>query len=265
MAYTPSRYVKSKILKMFENHHYFNVQPDPRFLEAIDRGRERFNARNRSEFHRFFPKDISRYMLVKEHFPQVLKGSVADIGSREFEKISSALGVSVTGIDKNNTTLASFDWDKEPLPFSNKQFDTVLCLDTLEHITDFHTAFADLLRIAKSNVVISLPNCWRRTPKDILTASSTRESYGLPVEKPFDRHRWYMSTEDIEDFMFYNAKKNGFVVSGLIYHTPTPLWRHWLLALSRFISNRYYKNLVVTTLFIVLSRDALNREEQNVV
>lgn len=256
MAYTPSPYVRKKILKVFEHPHYFDVEPDARFLEAIDEGKQKFTGQSHSEHRLFRPKDVARYVLVKEHFSDVLTGRIADIGSREFDKISTTLGVPVTGIDKNNPALASFDWDREPLPFSDTEFDTVLCLDTLEHISDFHRAFADLLRITKRDLIISLPNCWRRTPKDILKGYSTRESYGLPIERPYDRHHWYMNTEDIEDFMFYNAKKNKFSVIDIVYHAPLSLRRHSVFSLLKYISDRYYKNFVVSTVFVHLRRKA---------
>ena len=255
MAHTPSSYVKNKILKIFQNHHYFDRQPDPKLLAAIDEGRSRLGAIGKYEFRAFQPKSVARYALVKEHFADSLSGSVADIGSRAFELISETLGVTVTGVDKNNATLASFDWDKEKLPFGDRSFDTVLCLDTLEHITDFHTAFTDLLRISRGTVIISLPNCWKSTPREILQGYSTRESYGLPVEKPMDRHRWYMNTEDIEDFMFYNAQKNGFNLTDIVYHARLTMLRHRLLSLLRHVAPRYFKNLVVNTVFVRMCRN----------
>lgn len=33
--------------------------------------------------------------------------------------------------------------------------------------------------------------------------------YGLPVEKPVDRHKWFFSSEEAERFIRYRARKNN--------------------------------------------------------
>jgi SAM-dependent methyltransferase len=45
----------------------------------------------------------------------------------------------------------------EKLPFENKQFDTVICTHTLEHILDIRQAVAELRRICKKRLIIVVP------------------------------------------------------------------------------------------------------------
>ena len=44
------------------------------------------------------------------------------------------------------------------LRFEDGSFDYVVALDVLEHVNNFHTAFHELLRIARRGVIIALPN-----------------------------------------------------------------------------------------------------------
>lgn len=48
--------------------------------------------------------------------------------------------------------------DIHNLPFSNNEFDVVLCSETLEHVTDSHRAINELLRVARKAVVITIPH-----------------------------------------------------------------------------------------------------------
>jgi SAM-dependent methyltransferase len=45
----------------------------------------------------------------------------------------------------------------ESLPFSDQQFDTVICTHVLEHILDYRTAFAELRRITNRRLIIVVP------------------------------------------------------------------------------------------------------------
>lgn len=142
----------------FRNGHYFDSMPDEELLASIDEGRKKFDVSSHIDYTNYQPKAKARYLVAKHHFPEAFEGSLSDIGDRE-GVLKSLTGGSVKTLDKNNPELESFDWDVSPLPFKDREFDSVFCLDTLEHITDIHHAFDDLLRISSSSVVISLPNC----------------------------------------------------------------------------------------------------------
>jgi SAM-dependent methyltransferase len=48
--------------------------------------------------------------------------------------------------------------DVHELPFDDGEFDVALCSETLEHVSDFRTALAELLRVARTAVVITVPH-----------------------------------------------------------------------------------------------------------
>lgn len=47
--------------------------------------------------------------------------------------------------------------DAEYLPFKNREFDIVLCSETLEHVLNPNKAFLELLRVSRKYLIISVP------------------------------------------------------------------------------------------------------------
>jgi len=41
--------------------------------------------------------------------------------------------------------------------------------------------------------------------------------YGLPLDRPPDRHRWFFNTEEAEEFVRYRTKRNGFKIQKIAY------------------------------------------------
>jgi SAM-dependent methyltransferase len=48
--------------------------------------------------------------------------------------------------------------DVHDLPYPDGEFDVALCSETLEHVTDFRSALDELLRVARTAVVITVPH-----------------------------------------------------------------------------------------------------------
>ncbi|MBI3627212.1 MAG: methyltransferase domain-containing protein [Candidatus Sungbacteria bacterium] len=203
------------------------------------------------------PRKFQRYFLTDDQFGKFLEGTILDVGSRE-DTMKSVLKRNAVLVDKNNPNLLPFDWEKADLPFPANSFDTVVCLDTLEHINDLHRSFYDLLRVSKHYVIISLPNPWRKTFKRMLGGTWDKGDYGLPPEKPFDRHKWFFNTEDIEYFIFYNSVTSPYPyeIRELRYHIPVTVRKHRIMyPLARLIlPERYIKNLFVNTFFFVIEK-----------
>lgn len=45
-----------------------------------------------------------------------------------------------------------------PLPFDNGSFESVVCFEVLEHITDYEDMLAELARVTRSNLLVSVPD-----------------------------------------------------------------------------------------------------------
>jgi SAM-dependent methyltransferase len=48
--------------------------------------------------------------------------------------------------------------DVHDLPYGDGEFDVVLCSETLEHVTDFRSALDELMRVARTAVVVTVPH-----------------------------------------------------------------------------------------------------------
>ena len=128
-------------------------------------------------------------------------------------------GFSVTEIDKEGDNDLNLNLDTiKKLPFDNKSFDTILALDVLEHLENFHFIFEEILRVSKKYVIISLPNSLQEIFHIFLNKKKNDENesgfyskfYGLPLKTPSDRHRWFLTISDIERFFEINSKLNDY-------------------------------------------------------
>lgn len=59
---------------------------------------------------------------------------------------------------------------KEQVPFEDKSFDTVIIFEVLEHVQDLGRILEEAKRVAKKNILITVPNCG---------SFETLKSYGL--------------------------------------------------------------------------------------
>lgn len=203
------------------------------------------------------PRTQERYLLVKKLFQPELNGTILDVGSRDLS-VRELLGPQTEIVDKNIPGHPAFDWERASLPYADKAFDTVVCLDVLEHINDLHTAFTDLLRVSKKYVIISLPNCWRKMFKQMLRGRGTQASYGLPPEKPMDRHKWFFNPTEIEEFLAYQSAVSvtPFTIKASFYHQPKTVAVHHLVypLIRQLLPKRYARNLLTNTAFYLLEK-----------
>ncbi len=59
------------------------------------------------------------------------------------------------GIEANRFSVA----DTTRLPFASKSFDTVISFEVLEHVPDVSAALCEYSRVARSNCILTVPNC----------------------------------------------------------------------------------------------------------
>ena len=245
------------LITRFSDERYVNTQLHSRGLEAVEKWDSFFKFTKNIVCRHYSPNHLQRYLLVVDQFRNFFGENILDVGSRN-NILAKLLKKKCSLVDKNNLELPAFDWESERLPYRECAFDTVVCLDTLEHINDLHQSFDDLLRVTGKHLIISLPNCWRKTTKEFLKGRGSSASYGLSPEKPFDRHKWFMNAEDITNFIFYRSAVSTprFSVKKIIYYIPKTTRVHaWLYPLVKiFLPERYFKNIFVHTVFVCLEK-----------
>ena len=119
--------------------------------------------------------EINRYRLraVLQHAGE----SVLDLGCSTGAYVTylNAEGYKACGVD----LLADTAWTQGverryikatavELPFPNEAFDTVLAFEVLEHVPQAKRGLAEIHRVCRRNVILSVPDC--RTPEDMLRA-----------------------------------------------------------------------------------------------
>jgi hypothetical protein len=164
-----------------------------------------------------------------------------------------------TGVD------LELDLERGSLPYTDRSYETVLCLDTLEHIERVHDLFDELCRVARRYVLVSLPNCWAAAWHSLRIGDyrpgEPMKFYGLPERPPEDRHRWFFSLEEARRFLVRNGERNGFEVAHSDTHAGVELFGpgvrgHVKRILFRRLFRRDIENLELTngTLWCLLRR-----------
>jgi len=168
----------------------------------------------------------SKANFVWVKYKDYLQESILDVGSDEcYLKQYLPNGVKYWGIGLGGHPDQKVNLEKDRIPFSDNAFYCVLCLDVLEHIENIHEVFDDLCRVSRKYVIISLPNAWSDFYNMLRHGNYSQTSplkfYGLPVEPPEDRHKWFFSFEEAKKFIEYRAIKNGMSVLRMDWHQKT--------------------------------------------
>lgn len=170
-------------------------------------------------------EDKPKYIALK--YAPILGGSVLDVGcDRRQLKAFLPAGASYFGADLNDAADVVMNLDRDPLPCNDCTFDTVIAADVLEHLERLHFVFDELCRVSARHVIVSLPNPYRNF---VLAAASGTlaklKHYGLPVDPPRDRHRWFFGAKQAETFLRARAARNGFDVEQLdVEEHGVPAW-----------------------------------------
>lgn len=98
------------------------------------------------------------------------KGPVLDVGCGDGLMLSSykEQGIEAEGVDLSDVAVTlctskglnatQGDFTTTSFPFANSSFQTVLALDVLEHVYNPDYVLAEIARVTKSDVIISVPN-----------------------------------------------------------------------------------------------------------
>lgn len=161
-----------------------------------------------------------RAKFICEIFPHITSAdSLLNVGCGE-NHLKNLLGDSIVGVDIAGSPDYVIDLEEEVLAqFPDHSFDVVVCTEVLEHVSNFHALLDDLLRVAKKEVIISLPNC---TSVDrLITMARTHRTgkhYGLPPIPKQDRHKWFFSYEEILEFFTQYTKDRALPDAQFILH-----------------------------------------------
>lgn len=210
----------------------------------------------------FYKNRRERSKWLVERFGDEFNNSekVLDIGCWEcdLEKYLDSdidyFGIDVAGKPNKKIDLDTID----KLPFSDNEFDVVVCADVLEHIENLHLVFDESCRVAKKGVIITLPNpvvaFWKYLFKMEYKGKETPKNkfgkfvkfYGLPKEKPVDRHRWFFNYEEALDFIKYRSNKNSFYVE--------------VAETDLGYENRLFKKIIKNMVGLVLNKDLVRKK-----
>lgn len=168
----------------------------------------------------------ARYIAAK--YAGLLGGSVLDVGcdSAPLRALVAQPGL-YKGVDIDPGADVVLNLDRDDLPFSDRSFRTVVCTDVLEHLERCHAVFDELCRVASECVVVSLPNPLATLVQSLHDGGFGKiKYYGLPVDPPSDRHRWFFGFEEAAEFLDQRGARRGFEIEQLdVEGSSSIYWR----------------------------------------
>ncbi len=217
----------------------------------------------------FYSNREERSKWLAQRFVSEISGSnsILDIGCYNADlKTHLPEKMKYTGIDISGKPDIVLNLDAiDKLPFDADSFDTVVCADVLEHLENIHKMLDEICRVSAKYVIITLPNpfsdliqfirkkTYAKTMNERMNYGKYGKFYGLPFEKPDDRHRWFFSYEEIKEFIEYKATKNGMEI--LVFENESKYIKRGIM--KRFVYhllNRYNKNLIPKHIIILLKK-----------
>lgn len=127
---------------------------------------------------KYFPRNPLRRMLISRFLERVGAAlgvsewqSLLDVGCGEgfvdYYLSHAFPGLDITGVEPDpqarevargiNPSFAYVDSDARALPFPDGSFDVVICLEVLEHLTDFRRVIEEAGRVSKGPCIFSVP------------------------------------------------------------------------------------------------------------
>ena len=167
-----------------------------------------------------FSERNHRSEWLHRQFEHIFTGKTLDIGCYE-APLRNILGASnYTGVDfVGNPDININLEDADKLPFSDGSFDSAICIEVLEHLDNLHALIPELFRVSRKHVLISLPNAWRDARVKIERGQGKIAHYGLPNQKPVDRHKWFFNAIEAKNFLANSAPPEW--TSTIIFTSPT--------------------------------------------
>ena len=194
-----------------------------------------------------------RTVWVSKHFNHLFKKKkVLDVGCDDAPLRKLVGNQFYTGIDCTGKPDIKINLEAvKKLPFKAQEFDTVICIDVLEHLENIHEISKELFRVSNNHVLISLPNCWRDARVKIQRGRGSIAHYGLPSKKPLDRHKWFFAASEAINFL-KSIKPNNYELE----ITLTEPKKNFLIKFFRKLSysNSAYQNKFCQTIWAEYKR-----------
>jgi hypothetical protein len=89
----------------------------------------------------------------------------------------------------------------------------VAALDVLEHTDNIWFVFGELVRLARRQLIVILPNLYHWTLRLQYLRGKEMDKYALPHQPIVDRHRWLTSYERASAFCRSMAARHGLTLS----------------------------------------------------
>jgi SAM-dependent methyltransferase len=206
-----------------------------------------------------FVERTDRPKFIGTRFRQYFPGRVLDIGCDRAALRGIVGDQQYAGVGLTPDADVKVDLELAKLPFPDGAWDTVMCLDVLEHLDNLHAMFGEIVRVASRYVVITLPNNWSTARKRIAKGHGSFIHYGLPLDRPDDRHKWFFNTQEACEFLVGQAGKYNLSVRELVAlekpkNVANLAWRR-----LRYPLNRRYLNLYPHTVVCVYDKAGAGR------
>ena len=202
-----------------------------------------------------FASKQHRIQYLVDTFGKYVAGRTLDVGceSRHLHKMRPDLDY--TGIDLFGEPDVRINLEQvDRLPFGDAEFDTVVCCDVLEHLNNLHATFGELVRVTRKHLIISLPNCWTAARGRIDSGAGSIGHYGLSAEPPGDRHKWFFSLTEGQNFVRDIAPRSGLELLEMrVAERPRPVVVRALRRLRHPARERYL-NRYAHTLWAVYAK-----------
>lgn len=182
------------------------------------------------------------------------KGIALDVGCGDglLLQMLSEKGIEVQGVDISDVavdvctqkgfTVSKSDFTTDALPFGDGTFDTVIALDVLEHVYNPEKLLAEMDRVAKSAIVISVPNFASFPARMQVLLGKVPEN-----NKPNKGHLYWFTWKVLKDLLArehliihearFNTVWQNVPILGLIMRKMA-VWCPSLFALSFVISTK---------------------------
>jgi SAM-dependent methyltransferase len=201
-----------------------------------------------------FENRQARIEYLARVFKRFLVGRLLDLGCDKAYLKRLLPDHDYVGVDLSEDADIRLNLESERLPFEDNSFDCVISSDVLEHLDNLHRVFGDMVRVSRKYLIVSLPNNWVNARRPIERGKGSVGHYGLPVNPPRDRHKWFFSLTEANGFIEGQLKKYPISLVELRVSEKRRFFLMRACRRLRYPSNQRYLNRYAHTLWVVLEK-----------